>query len=442
LKSVDDALSRAVPGPRLAAGVIGVATMAAAFAIAFRWVLKQALGLLAGQSDVVSAMRALPWWVRLTLPAAGALVAGLLGRLASREQAIQGMGDVMEAVVVGRTRLSMRVTLFKSLGSWFAITSGGSVGREGALIQFGGSSGQWLAERLRLQGRGVRVLIAAGVAAGFAAAYNTPFAAVLFVLEVVSGVAALELLAPALLATAISTALTRAAVGEGPIYGARSFAVRSPLELFAFAALGALGALAALLFMVLLSAGEQAFRRARLVLPWRTALGGLLAGSMVAVIPEVAGNGYEPLNVVLDGGYAAGFVLLLVLAKCVATTASVASGSPGGVFTPTLLLGGGLGFAFGAALQGVFGTQVGSAGGYALVGMAATLAATTHAPLLAAVMAFELSGDYAVVLPLVVATALSALLARALRRDSIYTSELRKGGIGVELTVEGRRIVE
>jgi CIC family chloride channel protein len=426
---------------RLGAGVIGVALAAAVFAAAFRLALLKVLGLLSAEQGVVGAMRALPWWGRLLLPAAGGLIAGTLALLASKEQAAQGVGDVMEAVVIGRTRLSMRTTFFKSLGSWVAIACGGSVGREGPLIQFGGASGQWLAGRLGLKARRARVLVAAGIAAGFTAAYNTPFAAVLFVLEVVSGLAALELLAPALLATAVATALTRATAGEGPIYGARAFTLRSPAELAAFAVLGVLGALAAVGFMVLLNFGERVFHDRRLKVPWRSALGGLLAGGLVAWLPEVAGNGYEPLNDVLDGRFAVGFVLVLVAAKCLATTASVSSGSPGGVFTPTLLVGGGLGFAFGAGLQAVFGDAVGAPGGYALVGMAATLAATTHAPLLAAVMAFELSGDYAVVLPLTVATAISALLARALRRDSIYTAELRNRGIGIEVTLEGRRIV-
>ncbi|MBK7861962.1 MAG: chloride channel protein [Archangiaceae bacterium] len=427
---------------RFAAGLLAVAVAAAAFAVVFRVALSGVLRLAAGQHDVVSAMRALPWWARLALPPAGALVAGTLAMLAARGRPSQGVGDVMEAVVVGRTRLSMRVTLLKSLGSWVAIACGGSIGREGPLIQFGGASGQWLADRLGLKARPTRVLIAAGIAAGFAAAYNTPFAAVLFVCEVVSGLAVLELLLPALLATAVSTLLTRAAAGEGPIYGSRAFAMRSPFELAAFAALGVLCAVAAVGFMLLLARGEKLFHHPRLRMPWRTALGGLVAGCIVAVLPEVAGNGYEPLNAVLDGRLVWSFVLLVVLSKCVATTACVGSGTPGGVFTPTLLLGGGLGYVAGVGLHAVFGEAVGPAGGYALVGMAATLAATTHAPLLAAVMAFELSGDYAEVLPLVIAAALAAGVARALRTDSLYTAELKNRGVEWELTLDGRRQVK
>jgi CIC family chloride channel protein len=193
-------------------------------------------------------------------------------------------------------------------------------------------------------------------------------------------------------------------------------------------------------FMHLLWFGERAFRRSPLRLPWRPAAGGLLAGAVVALIPEVAGNGYEPLNVLLDGRFPFGFVALLLLGKCLATTASVSSGSPGGVFTPTLLIGGAVGFLYANAVSPWL--HVGPAGGYALVGMAAAIAATTRAPLMAAVMVFELSGDYAVALPLMLATAMATLVSRWLGRESIYTAELRQRGVGWEMTMEGRRIVE
>jgi CIC family chloride channel protein len=247
---------------------------------------------------------------------------------------------------------------------------------------------------------------------------------------------------PALVATVIAAEITRLIVGQGPIYGHRSFALHSALELFLFAGLGLLGALAAQGFMRLLSWGEHVFQRFSLALPWRPLVGGLLAGSMIAFLPEVAGNGYEPLNAVIDARFPLTFVLILLFVKCFATTASVSSGSPGGVFTPTLLLGGGVGYAYGALLAALFGDAVGPAGGYALVGMAATTAASTHAPLMAAVMAFELSGDYAVVLPLSLATAVATGVSRALRKDSVYTAELRARGVGWELTLEGRRMAQ
>lgn len=422
--------------PRFAAGLVAVALLATTFAIAFRAGLSFVHSLFSAK-DVVTAMTNAPLAVRLLLPAIGGLLAGLLGILVARAPAGHGVGDVMEAIVLGRVRLSAGVTLLKSLASFAAIACGGSLGREGPLIQFGGASGKLVGERLALEAFDARVLIAAGTAAGFAAAYNTPFAAVLFVVEVVTGVMVLDFVVPALIATVIAASLTRAVVGAGPVYGERAFRLGSPVELVAFVGLGVAVALGAQLFMRLLSLGERVFR-ASLKLPWRPAVGGLLAGGVIALLPEVAGNGFEPLNQLLDGRLGVGFVALLLLGKCFATTASVTSGSPGGVFTPTLLLGGAIGFLYASGLAAL-GVPVGAPGGYALVGMAAATAATMHAPLLAAVMVFELSGDYAIVLPLVLATSLSTLVSRALRKDSIYMAELAARGIGWELTLDGRR---
>jgi len=424
---------------RLLLAIVVVAVVAAAFAVGFRALLGAVAQLLGGAGDIVAAVRNAPWWLRLVLPALGGLLAGVLGLATARTAMGQGVGDVMEAVVLGRVHLSMPVTLLKSSASFFAIATGGSLGREGPLIQFGGAAGTLVGQRLGLSSERIRLLIAAGTAAGFASAYNTPFAAILFVIEVVTGVVALDAILPSLLATAIAVALVRAVAGAGPIYGQRAFHMRSMWELVAYAGLGLVATLVTQAFMKLMAFGERCFRRQTLPLPWRPAIGGLLAGGVIAFMPEVAGNGYEPLNTLLDGRFTIGFVALLLVGKTVATTASVSSGSPGGVFTPTLLLGGAVGFLYGHALS-VLGVPVETAGSYALVGMAAATAAAIHAPLLASVMAFELSGDYAVVLPLAVATAIATLVSRQIARDSVYTAELSRKGLGWEVTLEGRKI--
>ena len=415
-----------------------VGLLAGAFAAGFRAAFAAIVRLASGQADLVVALERAPVAARLLLPALGGLVAGLLAALARRSRAGQGVGDVMEAIVLGGVRLSLRVTLLKSLASLAAMVTGGSIGREGPLIQLGAASGHAVARIVRGTDEEARLLMAAGTAAGFAAAYNTPLAAVLFVAEVVTGVFALDVIAPALVATVVASELTRVFAGAGPLYGVRMFELRAPAELLAFAGLGLVAALAAQLFMRALSEGEALFERWHAPAPLRAAAGGLGAGVFVAALPSVAGNGYEPLAAILDGRLGLGLVALVVVCKIAATTSSVSSGSPGGVFTPTLLVGGGVGVLYAAALSAL-GLAHGGAGGYALVGMAAATAATTHAPLMAAVLAFELSGDYAIVLPLAVATSLSAVLSRALRRDSIYAAELRARGVSVETTLEGRR---
>lgn len=421
---------------RLSGALVVVAVGAAAFAMAFRAGLSFLYRTLLGAHDVLDLFQHLPWVARIALPAVGGLGAGLVARAA----ASSGVGDVMEAVALGGRHLSVRATLSKALGSFVAIGTGSSIGREGPLIQFGGSFGGWVAKTFGIEGASARALIAAGTAAGFAAAYNTPLAAVLFVVEIVLGVVAIEPLAMILVATAIATTLVRAVVGGGPIYGERTFTTTSRVDLAMYVVLGTLAALLGHAFMRLLATGERAFTRLAVPQPWRAMVGATMVGLLAVALPEVAGNGYEPLDLLLDGRYAAGFVALLVLAKALATAASVSSGSPGGVFTPSLFLGGGLGLVFGYLVDRMVGGggSPSAMGSYALVGMAAVVAATTHAPLMSSVLVFELSGDYGVVLPLVLATAVATLLSRRLGVDSIYTAELRRRGVDWESARAGR----
>lgn len=429
-------------GHQLVALVL-VSLGAALFAVGFRWLLHSVFELVSGSGDVVSMFVCLPGWARVVLPAGGGLIAGLFALIMARKARSQSVGDVMEAVVFGGVQLSMRTTLLKSMGSWFAIASGGSIGREGPLIQFGGTWGGAVARALHAPEHRGRALVAAGTAAGFAAAYNTPLAAVLFVLEIVTGVVTLDVVLSTITATAIATAVTRAFVGGGPIYGQRAFTLTGHAELVSYGLLGIVAALGAQGFMRMLSQGESLFERLRLPQPWRAAAGGLLVGCIALLLPQVTGNGYEPLNAMLDGSVPLALVLWLLIAKSIATTASVSSGSPGGVFTPTLLLGAGIGICFQHAMAFAFGASaIGRPGAYALVGMAATTAASTHAPLMAAVLVFELSGDYAIVLPLLLATAGATTLSRLLRADSVYGAELRKRGVLWEMTLDGRRMLD
>ncbi|MCA9674525.1 MAG: chloride channel protein [Kofleriaceae bacterium] len=417
------------------AAICVVAVGAALFATAFRRATELVFRHAYGAPSVVAAIATLPLILRVIVPAIGGFVAG---GLASRAKGGHGVGDVMEAVVVGRGFLSMIATLWKAAGTYAALIAGGSVGREGPLIQFGASLAGVATRWLDLGQERGRALILAGTAAGFAAAYNTPFAAILFCVEVVAGLVALDALLPAFVATPIATLVTRAAVGGGPIYGERTFAIVSNSELIAYLGLGLAAGFIGVGFMWLLRAAERGFERLDRRRPVRAAMGGVVVGLLALQLPEVSGNGYEAINLMLGGGASLAMLLLLMPAKAAATAASVGSGAPGGVFTPTLTLGACLGGALGVALAAIAPAHVGPVGAYMLVGMAATCAATTHAPMTAAVMVFELTDDYAIVLPLLLATGAATTVARWLRPDSIYDSELRRRGFGWEVTLEGR----
>ena len=419
--------------------VVAVALVAAGFAIAFRGSLAAVERLLGG-TTIVAVIAGAPAWQRIVLPGLGGLLVGLVLLVAARVREGAGVGFVMEAIVLGRVRVPLLRSVLQAAASWLAIASGNSLGREGPLIQFGAAAGEGARRVLGLDNVTARIVIAAGVAAGFASAYNAPLAAVLFVVEVVTGVVVLEAIVPMLVAVVIATIATRYNIGGTPLYGVRSFGFGSPAELVAFAGLGLLVAPVGVGFLRLLGLADRAWRK--LPMPWRPALGGLGCGGLLVTLPMVAGNGFEPLEALLDGKLAVGVVIWLIVAKPIATAMSVGSGNPGGAFTPTLLLGGCTGALYAFGLHAVLGDAIGSPSTYALVGLAAAMAATTHAPLTGAVLACELSGDYALVLPLLVATALAAAWARRLHVDSVYTAELSRRGLRWRLTLDGRRVIE
>ena len=411
-----------------------VAVVAAGFAVIFRWAVGAATHVLGGD-NVVDLMAGLPAWERVALPAGGGLATGLIALAARRLRGASGVGFVMEAIVLGRERVPLQRSALQMLSSWFAIVSGNSLGREGPLIQFGAAAGEGARRAFKLTDASAQVVLAAGVAAGFAAAYNAPMAASLFVIEVVTGVIVLEAAVHILLAAVIATVITQYAVGGAPLYGLRDFGRVAPIELLAFAGLGLVAAPLGVMFLRGLAIVGRAWRK--LPVPARSAAGGVLCGCVLLVVPAVAGNGFEPLDRLLDGKLAIPAVAWLLLAKPLATAASVGSGNPGGVFTPTLLVGALIGTLFAAGLAAC-GADV-TPGAYALVGLGAALSATTHAPIMAAILACELSGDFGLILPLLVACALAAAMARRLYIDNMYSAELSHRGLRWRLTLDGRR---
>ena len=424
---------------KLALGIVIVATVAAAFAIVFRGTLTFVVEQLGGRNIVVM-IGALPLWARVGLPAVGGLVAGLFALWISKLRGNNGVGFVMEAIVLGRVRIPLLRSALQACASWVSIATGNSLGREGPLIQFGAAAGEGARRWMKLDDAHAPLILSAGVAAGFAAAYNAPIAATLFVLEVVTGVVVLEAAIPAILAAVIATVVVHVFVGAAPIYTTRTFAFVDPIELVAYAGLGVVAAPIGVGFLRLLSHAGDWWKR--IPLPARPAVGGALCGVFLCVLPAVAGNGFEEVSGILDGKLAVTAVAMLLIAKPLATAASVGSGNPGGVFTPTLLIGACTGLLFSAGLHRVFGDAIAAPGGYVLVGLAATLAATTHAPLMSAVLACEMSGDFQLVLPLLVACAIASGVARRLYVDSVYTAELTRRGLRWRLTLDGRRVIE
>jgi CIC family chloride channel protein len=384
------------------------------------------------QGNVVATIEAAPWYLRLFAPAAGGIVAGIIGaRIVSRGG---GMSAIMEAVTLKHGFLSLRRASWMAFASVVAISTGGSVGREGSIIQVACAIGSRLGRSFHLTEARIRLLVTAAAGAGIAAAYNTPIAGTLFVLEVVAGSFATDIIGPTVIAAVVATLVARIYLWHGPIYEVPEFILRTPQELLAYAGLGIVCGFMAATFLGMIRLGEMTFPRITTTRWVRGGLGGLLVGLLALKLPAVCGNGYETLVGILNARIGWIALAVLLLGKMLATTASVTSGSPGGVFTPTLFLGAALGGIAGHLLHFAFPDATGGPSSYALVGMGALLAATTHAPITATVLVVELTGDYSVVLPQLLACGLASTMTH--RMDSVYTRELRRRGISWDGTLE------
>lgn len=379
-----------------------------------------------GDPNLVRGVAAAPDWRKIAVPVVGALLAGLVLYLGSRWTVVGKGWDILEAVVLRDGVLHLRAALVKGISSLLTVASAAPLGREGPMVQLAAATCSWGARRMRLPVRQRRILVACGVAAGMAAAYNAPIGAALFTMEVIVGNFALEVFAPLVFASVVATMLARAAFSGTPVFQLGGFKLVSPWEFAAYLALGVLAGLTAALFLRGLRASSALFRKSRLPRPLAMAIAGLLLGVVVLFVPDVVGNGREAIVLLFREDWVPGFALMVLLLRVVLTSAEVGSGAVGGVFTPTLFIGAVLGDAFGSALQMAFPQFVGGPKAYALVGMGCLLAGTTHAPITAVLMLFEMTLDYNIVLPLLLGASAASLVARSIDDQSIYTEALRR----------------
>ena len=413
------------------AGLLG-----GAGAILFRYLTRKLTRLLVGSDDILRGAESLELYLRVLLPAAGGLVGGLIARFFFGERGLSGISHMIEVVSLGRRSVRLRPSLARGLSSIAVISSGGSEGREGPIIQIGAACASAIARYWKVSPERVRILTACGMAAGVAGAYNTPIAATLFVLEVVVGSFSMSLFGPAVVSAVVSTLLVRSVLGDEPVYQVAPFHAESVLELLPYAAIGLLGGASSALFVRALSAAKSAYKASRLPI-WATmTLGGAIVGAIAIGMPQVMGNGFEATDRILHGNPTLLFLALLFLAKTVATAATIGSGGVGGVFTPSLLVGATLGGIVAHLVHGVMPHLDAPVGGYALLGMGSLMAGVTRAPLLAVIMIFELTQNTAVLLPMMVVSILAVTTARIFQKDSMYIGSLRSAGIVWEKTPE------
>ncbi len=386
-------------------------------------------GLLAEAEDPLEAARALPWQWRLLLPALGGLIVGPLIYFFAREAKGHGVPEVMAAVALRGGVIRRRVVSVKALASAISIGSGGSVGREGPIVQIGSALGSAIGRALRVPASQLRTIVGCGAAAGVSATFNAPIAGALFAAEVVVGNFAVAQLSPIVISSVVATVVSRFLLGNYPAFRVPGYELVSPFELLPYMAVGFLAGFVALGFMHALYATEDLFERIPLPEWSKAALGGLLVGAIGIWLPNVFGVGYSTITMALTGALPAATLGLLLLAKVAATSITIGSGGSGGVFAPSLFLGATTGGFLGSFIHGWFPESTASSGAYALVTMGAVVAAATHAPITAIIMIFELTQTLNIIPPLMAACVVSTLVTTFLQRDSIYTMKLRRRGI-------------
>ncbi|WP_034294743.1 ClcB-like voltage-gated chloride channel protein [Herbaspirillum sp. RV1423] len=406
------------------AAVIGF--VGALATIAFRECISGVQYLLTGHSgSFVEIAKGLSWQMRVLLPAGGGIVAGLILVWAKRMPA-GAASDYMEAVAIGDGHIPVRHTLLRSLSSLATVGSGGSIGREGPMVQLAALCASLVGRFAHFPASRMRLLVACGAAAGITSAYNAPIAGAFFVTEIVLGALVMESFGPVVVASVVANITMRELPGYKPAYEMPYFPEISGVEIMLFVVLGILAGLLAPQFLRLLDLGKKLFQKTRLPLPLRLGVGGLLVGLLSVRVPEVWGNGYSVVNSLLHTDWLWSTVLVVLIYKIVATVLTAGSGAVGGIFTPTLFVGAAIGFLFGDMAHALWPHAVSQPFAYAMVGMGAFLAATTNAPLMAILMIFEMTLSYQVVLPLMLSCVVAYFIARSLDANSMYEITLKR----------------
>jgi CIC family chloride channel protein len=394
------------------------------------------------RGDPVEVAELLNPWLRVLIPTAGGLIAGLVLQWGLRFAGPRRSTNLLEVVVAGDGRLPFRSGVIKTISSLVSIGSGASIGREGGIVQLSATLASKGGQVLGYQPYRLRLLVGCGAAAGIAAAYNAPISGAIFAATIVLGSFSMSTFAPLVFASVISTVLSRTFFGIRPWYTVPDFDVTHLGQLPWFIVLGIVAGWLGASFLLLLRWSETSFRKLRLPAYVRLTLGGLAVGIIAIGFPGVWGNGYTVTNRFLLERFPADqipllFVLGLLAAKMIATAAAVGAGTVGGVFTPTLFLGAGLGSAFGMTLHQLGQADAVPLPAFALVGMGSMLAATTHSPLLAMIMIFEISLNYSLMPPLMLACTVSVILSRQLHTASVYTEPLLARGLNIDRDTTG-----
>ncbi len=373
----------------------------------------------------------LPWYWRLAIPTIGGLIVGPIVTFFAAEAKGHGVPEVMASVATRGGIIRGRVAAAKVVASAVTIGTGGSAGSEGPIVQIGSGIASVMGQLLKVSARKMKTFVGCGAAAGIAAVFNAPVAGMLFSLEVILGDFAVKQISPIIVASVTATAVSRMHMGDAPAFAVPDYALISPWELIHYAVLGLAAAMIAVAFAKVLDSSETFFEKLKVPDVIKPAIGGLMIGILGVIgLPHVYGVGYEFIEEALRGELALTLLVGLIFAKIIATSATLGSGGSGGILAPSLFLGAMAGGVVWYGAHALTPEMVSpNYGVYALVGMAAVVASTTRAPLQAILILFELTGGYAVILPLMLSSIIAVLFGSKMMEESIYTVKLAAKGI-------------
>jgi CIC family chloride channel protein len=406
-------------------------------AVAFHLAIRRAEHLLVENALELSS----PGWIAMgvLVPAAGGLVSGALLAYVVPEARGSGIPQVKTAYALHDGRLPLRDSIGKFVVSVLQIGSGASLGREGPTVQICAGISSTLGRFTALSRENMRRLVPVGSAAGIAAAFNAPLAAVTFTMEEVVGDLDQTILAGVVVAAAVAAAVERSILGEHPVFEVPpGHGLHHADELILFALLGLIAAVVSIVFTDGLLRLRATMTRSRSIPVWvQPAIGGVVTGALAVVALKsfgangMNGGGYEVLDRVLAGGFAWKAMLALSLMKLVATVFSYGSGGAGGIFAPSLFIGGALGGVIGVLDVNLLHHSRAEVGAFALVGMGAVFAGIVRAPITSVLIIFEMTGSYGLILPLMIASMLSYAVARRWRPVPIYEALLAQDGVSL-----------
>ncbi len=377
-----------------------------------------------GAFDLASAFAVAHPWLLLVIPTLGGLLSGLIVYRYAPEAEGHGTDAVIRSFHHQGGHIRPRVPLVKTVASALTIGTGGSAGREGPIAQIGAGFGSYLATRLRLGDRDRRLFLVAGMAAGIGAIFQSPLGGAFFAVEVLyrEDIESAALM-PAVIAGVMGYSVYSGIVGSSTIFATPTFAFGSPLELLPLIALAPVCGIVGI-FYVRLFYGIKGRLFGRLpIRPWlKPALGGLGVGALALVVPPILGSSYGWLQEAILGNLPVGLMLAIIPAKILATSLTIGSGGSGGVFAPSLVIGGMLGGVFGSVVHAVLPSLVHQPSAYVLIGMATFFAGAANVPIATTIMICEMTGSYTLLIPLIFSGVTVHLMSR---RWSLYTQQLR-----------------